>query len=442
MPPSGHIIEPAPEPALEGVVGEAGALHALLDAANAAGERHAEQAAHSAEILIQAEAAAEAAARARTQFMVRMSDEIGASLRGVLAVTELLERQPTGADAPGYVRTIADAGRTLLRLLSDAVDLSHADCGDLALAPEPVHLRDFVDDVQARWTARAIEDGVAIGAVFDGDAALSATLDPARLHQVFDALIDHALRFTRRGGVEAGLTARRENERVLLQGHVRDTGRGIDPARLPAVFEPFAREASAAYGTGLGLAVARGVVEAMGGRVWAENNAGAGSTIRFELDVAACETQASEPAEPAREEPPPLQGHILIVDDNATNRTVARMLVEMFGCTCETAEDGLEGVGAVAEGRFDAVLMDIRMPGMDGVAATRAIRGLPGRPATIPIVALTANADQDDARAYRAAGMASVVEKPIKADRLLLALAKALSIDRSVQSEGPVLAAA
>jgi CheY-like chemotaxis protein len=216
----------------------------------------------------------------------------------------------------------------------------------------------------------------------------------------------------------------------------------LDPHRLHAVFEPFAKEASAAYGTGLGLAVARGVVEAMGGRIWAENNAGAGSTVRFELDAGACEAEARELAEPAREQPAPLQGHILIVDDNATNRTVASMLVEMFGCTCETAEDGLEGVGAVAEGRFDAVLMDIRMPGMDGVAATRAIRGLPGAPGTIPIVALTANADQDDAQAYRAAGMACVVEKPIKADRLLLALAQALSIDRSAPADRPVAAAA
>ena len=442
MPPEGHIIDPAPELGLEDADAGRAAMLSLFDSAGATGERHALQAAHSAEILLQAQDAAQAAARARTDFMVRLSDEMSAGLKGVLAVSELLERQPTGADAPAYVRTISDCGRTLLRMLSDAVDLSQADCGSLIVTPEPVLLRDIVDEVQARWAARAAEDGVAIGAVFEGDAALSAEVDRARLQQVFDALIDQALRFTRRGGVEAGLAGTREGDRVLLRGHVRDTGPGLDPARLLSVFEPFAGEARGAYGTGLGLAVARGVVQSMGGRIWAENNAGAGSTVRFELDLSAGQVAARPSAEPAAKEVPPLRGHILIVDDNATNRTVASMLVEMFGCTCETAEDGLEGVGAVAEGRFDAVLMDIRMPGMDGVAATRAIRGLRGPPGNVPIVALTANADPDDARAYIAAGMASVVEKPIKPDRLLLALVHALSGERSVGTAPRVQAAA
>jgi CheY-like chemotaxis protein len=117
---------------------------------------------------------------------------------------------------------------------------------------------------------------------------------------------------------------------------------------------------------------------------------------------------------------------VLIVDDNATNRIVARTLVEMFGCTCELAEDGVEAVEALSRGAFDAVLMDIRMPRLDGVAATRAIRALPAPACFTPVIALTANADPEDARAYLAAGMRSVVEKPIKPERLLLALSDAI----------------
>lgn len=374
----------------------------------------------------QARSNAAAAADPRSDFLLALSGEIASGLGGILAVAELLESQPLGGDAPAYVRTLSDCGRTLLRLVSDAADLARAEAGGLELAPEPVTLRDLVDAVQTRWTPRALEDGVAIGAVFEGEAGLAADLDPARLHQVFDALIEHALKLTRRGGVEAGLSAVREGGRIRLRGHVRDTGPGFPPDRLAGVFDPFSRDARTAYGTGLGLAVARGLVTVMGGRIWAENNPGAGSTVRFEFDAPASATSSDAPHDCPVEERPPLQGHVLIVDDNATNRTVAKMLVEMFGCTCETADDGAHAVPIVAQGRFDAVLMDIRMPLMDGVAATRAIRDAGGPASRVPIVALTANADPEDARGYMAAGMASVVEKPIKAERLLLALAEVL----------------
>src|SRR5262249_52740196 len=123
---------------------------------------------------------------------------------------------------------------------------------------------------------------------------------------------------------------------------------------------------------------------------------------------------------------PARAAHVLVVDDNATNRMVAQSLVEMFECTSESAEDGVEAVEAVRSGRFDLILMDIRMPRMDGVAATRAIRALPGAVAGTPIIALTANADPEDAQAYLAAGMNGVVEKPMKPEHLLLALQQAL----------------
>jgi CheY-like chemotaxis protein len=374
-----------------------------------------------ADRLAHAEAQARAALQEKLAFIDHLGAEMTAGLRGVLALTELLETQALGGDAPAYVRSLNDCGRLLLHLVADAVELSRADAGELPFALEPVHLRDLLDEVEVQWRPQATEDGVSIGVVFKGDAALAARLDPARLKQVYGLLISQALKLTRRGGIEASLEAALDGERVLLQGRVRDTGRGIDPV---TAFEPFGRHGPAAQGGGLELALAKRLVDAMGGRIWAEPNDGAGCTVLFQFDAKACAApadteQANEP------ESPPLSGHVLIVDDNATNRIVAQTLVELFGCTCRTAADGIEAVEAVSHDHFDAVLMDVRMPRMDGLAATRAIRALPGR-GELPIIALTANADPDDVRTYRAAGMSAVVDKPIRAERLLSALQEAL----------------
>ena len=369
----------------------------------------------------------EAPAHATPAFLQALCAEVSAGLQGVLALTELLQAQPDGADGPAYVRTIADCSRTLLRVLSDAVELSSGEAEGRALTPEPTRLRDLLDAVQTDWAARAAEDGVGLGAAYVGEAGLLAELDGGRLREVYNLLIGHALKLTRRGGVEVSLHAEREGERVRLRGCVRDTGPGVDPAQLPSFFEPFGPSARAPYGTGLDLALARSAVQALGGRIWTENNAGAGAAVTFQFDARACEAAPDLVAETAEPDPgPPLAGHVLIVDDNATNQLVARALVEMFGCTCETADDGVEALDVVVQGRFDAVLMDIRMPRMDGVAATRAIRALAAPVGRIPIIALTANADPEDVAAYLESGMASLVEKPIRSERLLLALSEAL----------------
>ena len=353
-----------------------------------------------------AQGEAQAAARAKSQFLGVMSHELRTPMNGVLAVAELLHRQPLNPDARAYVQTIIDSSETLLRTL--------------------------VDDVQALWLPRAQQDGVSLGMSYTGDVEAAALVDPVRLKQVFSNLIGNALKFTRRGGVEASLDARLSNGVVRLTGCVRDTGPGIPRDRLEDIFEPFAREERGAKsgGAGLGLAICRAIVGAMGGRLWAESNPGSGAAFTFEIEAPA--TAAMHQAWPGAPEEPAgaLGAHLLIVDDNATTRMVAETLVGMFGCTCECASDGVEAVEAAAARRFDAVLMDIRMPRMDGVEATRAIRALPGAAGETPIIALTANADPADVEGYLAAGMASVVEKPIKAERLLAALVAALSDSR------------
>ena len=366
-------------------------------------------------------------ARDKSQFLTILSHELRTPMNGVLAVAELLRRQPMNSQAHAHVTTIVESSETTLRILQDALDLSRAEAGELELHAEPTPLRGLMDDIQSVWAPRASEDNVSLMIGYEGDTELAAIVDGKRLKQVFNNLIGNALKFARNGVVEARLKAVANGDRIALNIRVRDDGAGLESDRLDRVFEPFVH-GSGADGAGLGLAICRQIIERMGGRIWAENNAGQGATFGVSLDVdrtrveAAAASNVRSLSDVEMTDTP----HILIVDDNATNRVVAQALCEMFGCTSETAEDGVEALEAVQERAFDLVLMDIKMPRMDGVQATQAIRALDGPASAIPIVALTANADPDDARKYLATGMAAVVEKPIKPERLRMAMNAAL----------------
>ena len=377
-----------------------------------------------------------ASARAKSQFLAIMSHELRTPMNGVLAVAELLRRQPLNDAAHAHVQTIVDSSETLLRILQDALDLSRAEAGELEMNPSPTPLRALMDDIEQMWTPRASQDQVRLMVGYEGDTELTADLDGVRIKQLFNNLIGNALKFARNGVVEASLKAWSENGEVRMEARVRDDGPGIEADRVDAIFEPFVH-GSGPDGAGLGLSICRQIVDRLDGRIWAENNAGRGATFAF--DIAA---PLSAPVEDVSSNVSALADlelqsnpHILIVDDNATNRVVAQALCEMFGCSSETAEDGIEALEAVQARPFDLVLMDIKMPRMDGVQATQAIRALAGPERNIPIVALTANADPDDAKHYLSIGMAAVVEKPIKPERLRMAMNAALTEAAEVEAE-------
>lgn len=369
-----------------------------------------------------------AAARSKSQFLSIMSHELRTPMNGVLAVAELLRRQPLNDASQAHIQTIVDSSETLIRILQDALDLSRAEAGELELTLAPTPLRALMDDIESLWAPRASQDGITLMVGYDGDTELVGNIDATRLKQVFNNLIGNALKFARDGMVEARLKAWVQAGEIRMEARVRDNGPGIDPERVDEIFEPFVH-GSGPDGAGLGLSICRQMVDRMGGKIWAENNAGRGATFAFDFRSPVCgapvdnRTNVSPLADMELQSSP----HILIVDDNATNRVVAQALCEMFGCTSETAEDGLEAVQAVQERPFDLILMDIKMPRMDGMQATQAIRALEGSANQIPIVALTANADPDDARHYKSLGMAAVVEKPIKPERLRMAMNIALS---------------
>jgi CheY-like chemotaxis protein len=349
----------------------------------------------------------------------RLAAEIRQQMDGVLALADRMGRHALPADAQACVAGVTEAAESVRRILDRAIDLNATEGEGLALRPEPSRLRDLIDQLQDRWQERAASNGVTLLAAYDGDPEACALVDGQRLLQLFDGLIGEAVAGTRRGAVEATLKVVRDDKGFRLEGRVRGGERagGAETADLA--------EIEARYGleTALGAALGGRILQTLGGELRRESNAGAGETVVFRFAAeAAPEAEVEHEAADAER-----SAHILVVDDNATNRMVAQTLCEMFDCTSESADDGVAAVEAARTGRFDLILMDIKMPRMDGVAATKAIRGLAGRPGRVPIIALTANADPDDAAAYISAGMNGVVEKPMKPENLLQALQQALA---------------
>ncbi|WP_312780989.1 ATP-binding protein [Brevundimonas sp.] len=409
-------------------VGVGAGLH-VLQAGVAIHKRRAEAMSQLAQNLVRAEAEARASSRAKSEFLAVMSHEIRTPLNGVLGVAALMERELTQDSLRPYVRTILDSGNSLLRLLTDALDMSRAEAGILTLEPAPLDLDAVAADLSALWRPRAEEKALRLTVTTETAAARWVVGDEMRLKQLLNNLIGNALKFTQAGAVEVSLTTRLDDGRVRLDAVVDDSGPGVSDEAAAAIFEPFntGEAGRQGAGAGLGLAICRQIVERMEGTLALERSPAGGARFRFDLHLplAAADARSLE----ARTAAPTAHEtlHVLVVDDNAANRFVAGKVLELFGCTHETAEDGRQAVERATIAPFDLILMDVKMPVMDGVAATRAIRALPGAASAVPILALTANADPRDEAEYLAAGMDGVAQKPIQPDALLNAIRLALS---------------
>lgn len=408
-------------------VGVGAGVH-VLQAGSAIHQRRAKAMSALARDLRRAEQKALASSRAKSEFLAVMSHEIRTPLNGVLGVAALMERELTQVEMRPYVQTILDSGHSLLRLLTDALDMSRAEAGLMSLETAPVHLDKVAADLLALWTPRAEEKDLALTVTCRTEGHDWVVGDEVRIKQLLNNLIGNALKFTRQGGVTVTIESKGRDGRVEITATVDDSGPGISASAAAAVFEPFntgeaGREGA---GAGLGLAICRQIVERMGGTIAASGAPLGGARLCFTLGLPGCGPELREEAGRIAEPTAHDTLHVLVVDDNATNRFVASKVLELFGCTSSTAENGQEAVAAVGAGPFDLVLMDVKMPIMDGVAATRAIRALPCPVGRIPILALTANADPKDEVEYLAAGMDGVVQKPIQTEALLNAIRTAM----------------
>jgi len=370
------------------------------------------------------EQAAKEAAETKSRFLANMSHEIRTPLNGVLGVLHLLRNENLSENAAALVAEALGCGVMLTQILNDVLDFSKIEAGKLELNPEPVDPVEAVNGVADMLRSSTEGRGLYLSVRFEGHAGW-VSVDPVRLRQVLFNLIGNAAKFTLRGGVEITLASIGEGPDHRLKVSVKDTGVGIAPEAMSALFERFHQVDGSTTrqfgGTGLGLAITRSLVEQMGGEVQAESIPGQGSTFWFE--IAAPQVQAVVAA--STDDGDWLEGlRVLVVEDNATNRLIASRMLESLGASVELANDGVEGVEAAGRCAYDLIFMDIQMPVMDGVEATRRIRKIDGPAATTPIVAMTANVMKHQISEYLAAGMDGAVAKPLSPSAILAELAR------------------
>jgi PAS domain S-box-containing protein len=377
--------------------------------------------------LLEAQQAAEAAGEAKSAFLANMSHEIRTPMNGVLGVLHLLKAEKLTEDGRHMLEEALSCGRMLAELLNDVIDFSKIEAGRLELAVEPVDPKGLVEGVVRLLRPQADTKGLLLR--FDADPNLGwVRADPVRLRQALFNLVGNAVKFTERGSV----TVRCQSPRPgFLRFEVIDSGVGIPAEAQERIFQRFDQgDASTTRkfgGSGLGLAITKKLAEMMSGAVGFTSEEDVGSTFWLEIEAEPTEAvaEALETLEPV------LEGlRVLVVEDNPTNRMIATKLLESLGAEVATAADGYLGVEAAAQGDYHLILMDVQMPGIDGLEAARRIRALGGAAAATPIVALTANVLAHQRSAYLDAGMDGVVGKPISPGVLLREIARLSTPDR------------
>ena len=374
-----------------------------------------------------AEARAVAAGRAKAEFLATMSHEIRTPMNSIIGFTEVLLRRDDLPEPARRQLTLVDrASASLLTVVNDILDFSKMEAGEVELTCRPATARSVAQDALAIVAEAARRKGLSVQLAFVGPVEATVMLDELRTRQVLLNLLSNAIKFTEEGRISLDVLALEAEGGLTLRFSVTDTGPGVAPDKVERLFKRFSQLDSsrgrAHGGAGLGLAISKGLVELMGGKLGVDSAPGVGSVFWFEIPVASAKDLAA-PEEPGLE-PRPLGARVLLVDDHPVNLELATTVLQLLGCAVIQARDGEQAVAAARQGGCDLILMDVHMPRMDGLEATRQIRALDGPAARIPIIGMSADVLPDMETACLKAGMNAAVGKPISIGALHAALAK------------------
>ena len=369
--------------------------------------------------IIKAKREAEAAAEERARFLSTMSHEIRTPLNAMIGMTDLLLDMDQPPEQKALTSSANTAGKHLLGLVNDILDFSKLDAGKLAIENTPFDLEDELNTVRDMMAESAREKGLALELSIAAKARGCFSGDPQRLRQILVNLVGNAIKFTERGRVGISVSA---VKRGWLRFAVTDTGTGIAEEALPALFQDFAQADSSITrkygGTGLGLAISKRLAERMGGTIGVHSTLGEGSTFWFELPLKrARKSRRKSGRTGAKTAKAPENWHlrVLVAEDNPANQMLIRTLLTRLGHEVVIVNNGHEAVQAVQAARYDLILMDVQMPELDGVSATRQLRD---EGCTVPVIALTAHAVAEEQERFAAAGMNDWLSKPFDARKL------------------------